>query len=129
MAGSPTGEPAIGVFCGALVADQRGAQDRRRRLHRDVLGVTNEKINSALREFDFRAATDAIRAAVAAGNRYVEQTRPCAADRPEQALATVTALGTGLADQVEPFLPEGAVRLRARLSDSANPPFRRLHSR
>jgi methionyl-tRNA synthetase len=95
----------------------------------DVLGVTTEKINSALLEFDFRAATDAIRAAVASGNRYVEQTRPWALDHPEQALATLTALGTGLADRVEPFLPSGAVRLRARLSDSANPPFRRLHSR
>ena len=95
----------------------------------DVLGVTGERIESALREFDFRSATDAIRAAVAAGNRYVEQTRPWAADQPETALATLTALGAGLADQVEPFLPEGAVRLRARLSGSANPPFRRLHSR
>lgn len=95
----------------------------------DVLGVTKEKINSALLEFDFRSATDAIRAAVAAGNRYVEHTRPWALDRPEPALATLTALGLGLADQVEPFLPAGAVRLRARLSGSANPPFRRLHSR
>ncbi|HEX4226938.1 MAG TPA: methionine--tRNA ligase [Pseudonocardiaceae bacterium] len=95
----------------------------------DVLGVTGEKINSALLEFDFRSATDAIRTAVTQGNRYVEQTRPWAADRPEKALATLTALGTGLADQVEPFLPAGAVRLRARLSGSANPPFRRLHGR
>jgi methionyl-tRNA synthetase len=95
----------------------------------DVLGVTGEKINSALLEFDFRSATDAIRTAVTQGNRYVEQTRPWAADRPEKALATLTALGAGLADQVEPFLPAGAVRLRARLSSSANPPFRRLHGR
>ncbi|HEY4017940.1 MAG TPA: methionine--tRNA ligase [Pseudonocardiaceae bacterium] len=95
----------------------------------DVLGVTEEKINSALLEFDFRAATDAIRAAVAQGNRYVEQTRPWAADRPERALITLIALGNGLADQVGPFLPAGAVRLRARLAGSANPPFRRLHGR
>ena len=95
----------------------------------EVLGGTEEKINSSLLEFDFRSATDAIRAAVAAGNRYVEQTRPWAADRPEQALATLTALGSGLADQVRPFLPAGAGRLLARLSDSTNPPFRRLHSR
>jgi methionyl-tRNA synthetase len=95
----------------------------------DVLGVTEEKINSGLRAFDFRAATDAIRAAVAAGNRYVEHTRPWAADRPDQALASLVTLGRGLADQVEPFLPAGAVRLRARLSGSANPPFRRLYSR
>ena len=95
----------------------------------DVLGVTEDKINSALCEFDFRSATDAIRGAVAQGNRYVEQTRPWAADRPEKALAGLTALGRGLADQVEPFLPAGAVRLRARLSGSANPPFRRLYSR
>jgi methionyl-tRNA synthetase len=95
----------------------------------DVLGVTAEKINSALREFDFRSATDAIRAAVTQGNRYVEQTRPWAADQPEKALATLSALGAGLADQVEPFLPAGAVRLRARLFDSADPPFRRLHGR
>ncbi|HJP74644.1 MAG TPA: methionine--tRNA ligase [Pseudonocardiaceae bacterium] len=95
----------------------------------DVLGVTAEKINSGLGEFDFRAATDAIRAAVAAGNRYVEQTRPWASARPDQALVSLVTLGRGLADQVEPFLPAGAVRLRARLSGSANPPFRRLYSR
>lgn len=95
----------------------------------DVLGVTEEKINSGLREFDFRAATDAIRAAVSAANRYVEATRPWAADHPDQALASLIALGRGLADQVEPFLPAGAGRLRARLSGCANPPFRRLYSR
>ncbi|HEX3781110.1 MAG TPA: methionine--tRNA ligase [Pseudonocardiaceae bacterium] len=95
----------------------------------DTLGVTGEKINSALAEYDFRAATDAIRAAVAQGNRYVERTRPWACDQPERALRTLTALGNGLADQVEPFLPAGTARLRARLAGSANPPFRRLHSR
>jgi methionyl-tRNA synthetase len=95
----------------------------------DMLGVTEEKINSALAEFDFRTATDAIRAAVTAGNRYVENTRPWAADQPATALATLTVVGYGLADQVAPFLPAGADRLRARLAGSPNPPFRRLHGR
>jgi methionyl-tRNA synthetase len=95
----------------------------------DTIEVTAQKINSALSEFDFRGATEAIRQAVAAGNRYVEDIRPWAIDRPEKALATLTALGYGLADQVEPFLPSGADRLRARLDGSLNPPFRRLHRR
>jgi methionyl-tRNA synthetase len=93
----------------------------------DILGVTEGKIDYALAEFDFRAATDAIRAAVPAGNRYAEYTRPWAADQPGTALATLTSVGNGLAGLVAPFLPSGAERLRARLAGSADPPFRRLH--
>jgi methionyl-tRNA synthetase len=82
-----------------------------------------ERIDRALAGFDFRAATDALQAAVDAGNRLVEAERPWelaragAADRLDTVLGTLIGLCRLLTAELEPFLPAGAARLRGQLRD------------
>ncbi|WSG47949.1 class I tRNA ligase family protein [Dactylosporangium sp. NBC_01737] len=94
-------------------------------------------VDRALAVFDLRAATDAIWAAVAAGNRLVEETRPWELARRGQAgeldtvLSDLVALCRVVTRELGPFLPAGAARLAAQLGDGAlvgtpSPVFPRL---
>ncbi|MCA2217739.1 methionine--tRNA ligase [Jidongwangia harbinensis] len=96
-----------------------------------------DRIDRALAGYDFRAATDALQAAVDAGNRLVEAERPWelaragAADRLDAVLGTLVRLCRLLTAELEPFLPAGAARLRGQLRDGdrvgpAEPVFARL---
>ncbi len=72
-------------------------------------------IDSALSDFDLRAATGALRAVVEEGNRWIEAERPwdpAAADRLDTVLGGLIAVLRLLTVELEPFLPSGAARLR-----------------
>jgi methionyl-tRNA synthetase len=84
-------------------------------------------IDRALAVFDFRAATDAIWTVVAAANRLVEAERPwelakreqtgddAAGERLDAVLATLVETCRSLADELTPFIPEGAARISTQL--------------
>ncbi len=86
-----------------------------------------EDIDRGLDEFDFRAATNALRSVVDAGNRVVEAERPWELARNEaagsqtagiQLNAVLTSLVLAcrtVADELTPFLPHGSARLREQL--------------
>lgn len=86
------------------------------------------RIDAALDRFDFRAAAQALREAVAETNRYVEETRPwelaraesggdrAAAERLDLVLGGLVATVTELARELAPVLPGLAARMTARLS-------------
>jgi methionyl-tRNA synthetase len=92
------------------------------------------RIDRALDAFDLRAATGAVRAVVEQGNRYVETRRPWAlldGPRLDAVLATLVGTCRALTNELGPFLPTGAARLRAQLLDGdrvgpPEPAFRRL---
>ena len=99
------------------------------------------RIDDALHRFDFRAATDAIWAVVAEGNRAIEREQPWRlAGRPDDAAARARLDAVSgalvhacrvLAAECAPFLPDGADRLRAQLGHGAQvgqagPTFARL---
>ncbi|MFC4067461.1 methionine--tRNA ligase [Actinoplanes subglobosus] len=76
------------------------------------------RIDRALHDFDFRAATGALWDVVDEGNRYAETERPwepAAADRRDAVLGALTAACRLVAAELSPFLPSGAARLRDRL--------------
>lgn len=86
-------------------------------------------IDSALSQFDLRAATEAIRTVVAAGNREIEDVRPWELARrsDQQAAAQLDGLLTRLArtcqilgEEIGPFLPAGAARITAQLTAGAD---------
>ncbi len=83
---------------------------------RTVTGL-GERIDAALADFDFRAATGAVVDVIADANRFVEQTRPwtLSGDELDQALGTVVSTCRELATEFSPFLPDGAARLHAQL--------------
>lgn len=87
------------------------------------------QIDKAVAAFDLRAATSAIREAVATANRYVTETRPWELrETAGDALATLLAVCRQIADELTPFLPTGAARLRAQLSeDRQGPPTPVFH--
>ncbi|MEV0130050.1 methionine--tRNA ligase [Dactylosporangium sp. NPDC050688] len=106
-------------------------------------GALGEAVDRALAVFDLRAATGAIWAAVAAGNRQVEATRPWELAKREAAgdaaaggeldavLGGLVASCREIARELSPFLPSGAARLAAQLGDgdrvgTAEPVFPRL---
>ncbi|MBN9748350.1 methionine--tRNA ligase [Amycolatopsis sp. A1MSW2902] len=76
-----------------------------------------DRIDAALADFDFRAATGALVEVITDANRYVEQTRPWTlhGTELEEALGTVVSTCRELATELSPFLPDGAARLRAQL--------------
>ncbi len=76
-----------------------------------------DRIDAALADFDFRAATGALVEVITDANRYVEQTRPWTlhGTELEQALGTVVSTCRELAMELSPFLPDGAARLRTQL--------------
>jgi methionyl-tRNA synthetase len=95
-------------------------------------------VDRSLSAFDFRGATDAIWAVVAASNRLVETERPWElarrdrhGDRLDAVLATLVGACRGITRELTPFLPEGCARLAAqlgggRLVASPRPVFPRL---
>ncbi|WP_409465220.1 methionine--tRNA ligase [Amycolatopsis sp. GA6-003] len=75
------------------------------------------RIDAALADFDFRAATGAVVEAISDANRFVEQTRPwtLSGNDLDEVLGTVLGTCRVLATELSPFLPDGAARLRAQL--------------
>ncbi|MCU7725319.1 methionine--tRNA ligase [Actinoplanes sp. KI2] len=85
------------------------------------------RVDRALADFDFRAATDALWSVVDEGNRLVEAARPwelahaqrtgdrSAAARLDTLLTSLVRACRVLADELRPFLPVGAQRLRDQL--------------
>src|SRR5690606_23873358 len=98
------------------------------------------RIDDALADFDLRSAAAAVNDAVAAANRYVEDTAPWALARAERAGADTEALDVALAvlaaacraivRELRPFLPPLASTLDARLNGprvtAGDPPVPRL---
>ncbi|MEH1013152.1 methionine--tRNA ligase [Micromonospora sp. CPCC 206060] len=102
-----------------------------------------DRIDHALRDFDFRAATNALWSVVDEGNRLVEAERPwelaraehagdeSAATRLDSVLASLVGACRVLAVELQPFLPTGVQRLRDQLLsgdrvDRPQPAFPRL---
>jgi methionyl-tRNA synthetase len=93
----------------------------------DVALALPDRIDAALRELDFRAATSAINGAVEEGNRLIESEKPwelrraeqngdvAASTRLDELLAQLVAGCRVLAAEVSPFIPDGASRLAEQL--------------
>jgi methionyl-tRNA synthetase len=85
------------------------------------------RIDCALTDFDFRAATNAVCSVIDAANRFVETERPWQLARAQQAgddaaaarldavLADLVHACRALATELQPFIPVGAQRLRRQL--------------
>jgi methionyl-tRNA synthetase len=86
-----------------------------------VAGDLPDRIDAALRTGDFRAATAAVRAEVDRGNRLLEAARPWKLAEPAPVLAEALGICRVLADELRPFLPSGAERLRAQLRADGPP--------
>ncbi|MCO8277296.1 methionine--tRNA ligase [Actinoplanes sp. TRM 88003] len=83
------------------------------------------RIDRALGDFDFRAATGAIIDVVDRANRYVEAEQPWRLTRDsglDEVLATLVHTCGVLADELEPFIPSGARRLREQLGGGPTGP-------
>lgn len=79
-----------------------------------------ERIDRALYDFDFRAATGAICSVVDEANRLIEAEQPWKGGG-EAVLATLTGVCRLLATELGPFLPDGARRLREQLDRPGRP--------
>ncbi|MEV0902212.1 methionine--tRNA ligase [Actinoplanes sp. NPDC049802] len=79
-----------------------------------------DRIDRALRDFDFRAATGAVCAVVDEANRLIEAERPWKGGG-EAVSAVLTGVCRVLATEVAPFLPDGATRLAERLRRGGRP--------
>lgn len=84
------------------------------------------RIDAALDELDFRAATVALCDVIAEANRYIEFERPWDLGRADPGhrgavLGTLVSTCRIIADELTPFVPAGARRCRAEL-DSTQPP-------
>ncbi|GGN16655.1 methionyl-tRNA synthetase [Actinoplanes campanulatus] len=79
-----------------------------------------ERIDRALYDFDFRAATGAICSVVDEANRLIEAEQPWKGGG-EAVLATLTGVCRLLATELGPFLPDGARRLREQLDRLGRP--------
>jgi methionyl-tRNA synthetase len=80
-----------------------------------------DRVDAALRTGDFRAAAGAVRAEADRGNQLLETARPWQQADPAPVLAEVLGICSVLADELRPFLPSGAERLRARLRSDGPP--------
>lgn len=122
----------------ALVADNPTAEDLRR-----VCAQARPSVDSALGDFDFRRAVEAVAAIGDAGNRYVTTVKPWELWKAESQGGTGReALDAVLSElirtcreigvQLEPFLPAAGQRILAQCDDSsgslpeARPIFPRL---
>lgn len=88
------------------------------------------KVDVAVAAYDFRAACSAITALAEAGNRFIEAEQPWhlakaaasgnqdAAERFEDVIDAVLTACRAAADELAPFIPEGAARLSAQLRAS-----------
>jgi methionyl-tRNA synthetase len=106
--------------------------------HSEVAG----RVDAALADFDFRAATEAVWAVADQANRYVSQVRPWELSRAsgsertlDEVLSSLYAACSVLAVELEPFLPAAAARITAQLTvadgmlPAPSPVFRRLRRR
>jgi methionyl-tRNA synthetase len=94
------------------------------------------QIEIALAGFDFRQAANALWTIVEAANRYIESARPwelakADASQLPAVLATLLDACTVLAEQLTPFLPGAAARIKAQCTsiDGVLPPATPLFSR
>jgi len=93
------------------------------------LDALSESIDDALGRFDLRAATDALWSTVVESNRFVERARPWELAGTERASAVGLLLRACrvLGQELEPFLPGGASRIRRALEQGhTRPIFPRL---
>ncbi len=91
-------------------------------------------VDAALGSYDFRAACQAITALAEAGNRFIEAEQPwqlakaadagdtAAAGRFEAVIDAILTACRIAADELAPFIPDGAARLQAQLDSSAPRP-------
>jgi methionyl-tRNA synthetase len=118
---------------GNLVSRVLGLARRRRTPHpgtgRDLAAALPAAIDRALTAFDLRAATGAILSVVREANRVIETERPWEPGGDALVGDLLTACRV-IADELSPFLPDAAERLR-RLLDSGEPApaFRPLQPR
>jgi methionyl-tRNA synthetase len=75
------------------------------------------EVDAALERFDFRAATDAVWAAVEEANRHVSAKRPWELDpaAKDAVLADLLAACRAIGSEVAPFLPQASARIGAAL--------------
>lgn len=114
------------------------AYDEKLRARVDALPAA---VDEALARYDIRAACQAVVAVAEAGNRYVEAQAPwalakaaeagdeAAGERCDVVLGTLLHLCRTVADELEPFVPAGAARLRdqlRRVGERTDPAFPRL---
>ncbi len=82
-------------------------------------------IDGALARFDFKAAAGALVGLVDTANRYVDATRPWELlddrDSARAALAPLVHTTRIIADELEPFVPALAARVRARVGSAGSP--------
>jgi len=79
------------------------------------------RVDAALARADFRAATDAVWAEVDRGNRLIEERQPWKSADPAPVLAELLGRCQVLADELRPFIPSGAERLREQLRGDGPP--------
>jgi methionyl-tRNA synthetase len=101
-----------------LTATAAGAE-----LLEEAVRLAPGRVDAALADFDFRAATAAVWSIIDAANRYVSQAQPWVAAKLEQAgdpeagrqldaiLATLIRACRAIADLLAPFLPDAAARV------------------
>jgi methionyl-tRNA synthetase len=110
---------------GGLLADLPGLETSQLR---PELPEVQTRIDAALAGYDLRAATAALGEAVAAANRWLEETAPwllAARERTsgrtepalDQVLTELIGYCRGLADELAIFIPSGAARLRTQLGN------------
>jgi len=83
------------------------------------------KLDRALARYDFKAATEALVGLVDAANRHIDATRPWELlddqDAARAALAPLVRVTRTIATELEPFVPELARRVRARIGCEGEP--------
>ncbi|MBL1074108.1 methionine--tRNA ligase [Nocardia sp. 2] len=97
---------------------------------RHALDAADARIESALAAYDFRAATEAIRAITDEGNRYVNVTRPWelaaagAREELDAVLCTLLCACRAVAGHLVPFLPglAGRISRQCAVTEGALPP-------
>ena len=93
-----------------------------------VCAATRERIDDVLAAFDLRAATEALIALIDAVNREVETTRPWellrapeANERARAVLAPLVGAVRVIGNELEPFVPALAARVRERVGCAGEP--------
>ncbi|WP_210408368.1 hypothetical protein [Allokutzneria sp. NRRL B-24872] len=81
-----------------------------------------ERIDEALADFDFRAATAAVVEVVDDANRLLDKEKPwtSSGNDLDRVLAVLVSTCRVLAEEIGVFLPHGAARLRDQLGRKAN---------
>lgn len=87
----------------------------------DVIAAAPARVNAALRDFDFRAATGAVWAIADEANRYVNQVQPWnqRCHQRDEVLSVLVGACQAIGEQLRPFLPGLAARVAAQCAPSA----------